>query len=1027
MSYKPSELLTHLKKGVAWLEQKKILKSFRISSRVIWNLFLIFISVCFISLFLFGGVAMGYFASLVHKQPILSYDTMKKDIENYSESSTVYFAGNKQLGRLKTDLIRTDVDLKNVSPNYLHALLATEDQLFYEHPGVVPKSVFRALVQELTNQSQVTGGSTITQQLVKNQILTNEVSFERKAKEILLSLRLEKFFNKNQILDAYINVIPFGRNAAGQNIAGVETAAKGIFGVHAKDLNLPQAAFIAGIPKNPFTYTPFLNGGGLKSDISAGVNRAHVVLKHMLDAGYITDAQYEKALTYDYKKHFVKKSDVILSKYPYLMPEVRSRAANILAIQDADAQGYDGNALSTDYDRLNNLKTLNGYMRGNGSRQTIQETCDNAGLDYNTLKKHSDLYQEFYDNAGKQLDRNGYKIYTTVDKNVYDNMQKAANSYQNYEPDKVFTYKDAKTGEKKSITLPMELGAVLIQNDTGAIIGFVGGRENKMAYSQVNHALDAHRQNGSTMKPLLDYGPAIENGLISPGTVLADLPTKYPGGYTPHNYGAEGDGLFHGFETARTALAASHNLPAIQTYWMNQHAFQPLDYLKKMGFSSLVYPDNGPLPVAIGGLTLGTTVEENTNAYATFANSGQFVDAYMIEKIVDKNDKVVYQHQSKPVNVFTPQTSYMVIDMLRDVINKGTAAGLKGMLKFHSDLYGKTGTTQDWHDSWLVAGNPNMTLGVWNGFDQQGVTINGTSHKIELNHYTYHQHNAQIWAALANAAYDAKPSLMAPKNQFKMPQGVVRTSFCGLTNGPVTDSCKNAGMVSTDLVNVKFKPSNSSNNAFTNGQYVVINGKKFEALPSTPSAFTQAGTLLSGDFIKTHFPYLEWDKIKANPLKSALSVSPFKPNGSAPSSVSASLSGSMLSWTKSGSNDVVGYRIYQADNGSTHFHVIKEVMSDTRSISVTPDPKAYYVTAVDISGKESSPSQKVNAGNWNPTPPVPSTPTDNGGNGGGTPPNSTPATGNGSTDSNQNQSGSGTNQGTTTGQSVKPPDQKTTH
>ncbi|HET6872225.1 MAG TPA: transglycosylase domain-containing protein, partial [Sporolactobacillaceae bacterium] len=693
MSYKPSELLTLLKKGLVWLEQKKVLKSFRISSHVIWNLFLIFISVSFISLFLFGGVAMGYFASLVHKQPVLSYDTMKKDIDDYSESSTIYFAGNKQLGKLKTDLIRTDVDLKNVSPNYIHALLATEDQLFYQHPGVVPKSVFRALVQELTNQPQVTGGSTITQQLVKNQILTNEVSFERKAKEILLSLRLEKFFNKDQILNAYINVIPFGRNAAGQNIAGVETAAKGIFGVKAKDLNLPQAAFIAGIPKNPFTYTPFLNSGGVKSDISAGVNRAHVVLKHMHDAGYITEDQYKKALTYDYKKHFVKKSDVILSKYPYLMPEVRQRATKIIAIQDANAQGYDGNTLSNDYDSLSNLETYTAYERNRGSNLTIQEACKRQGLDYDTLKKHSDLYQEFYDNASKQLDRNGYKIYTTIDKTVYDNMQKAANSYKNYEADKVFTYKDPKTGEKKTITLPMELGAVLIQNNTGAIIGFVGGRENKMQYSQVNHALDSRRQNGSTMKPLLDYGPAIENGLLSPGTILADLPTKYPGNYTPHNYGAEGDGRFHGFETARWALAESHNLPAIQTYWMNRQAFEPLNYLKKMGFSSLIYPDKGPLPVAIGGLTLGATVEEDTNAYATFANGGEFVEGYMIQKIVDKNGKVVYQHQAKPVKVFSPQTSYMVIDMLRDVINKGTAAGLKSMLNFRSDLYGKTGTT----------------------------------------------------------------------------------------------------------------------------------------------------------------------------------------------------------------------------------------------------------------------------------------------------------------------------------------------
>ncbi|WEG13871.1 transglycosylase domain-containing protein [Pullulanibacillus sp. KACC 23026] len=965
MSFKPSDLLAKLNKGIAWLEQKKVLKSFRVSGKVIWNLFLILISLGFISIFFFGGVAAGYFASLVHKQPILSYADMKKDINNYSETSTVYFDGNIQLGKLKTDLLRTPVQLKDVSSNYIDALLATEDELFYQHQGVVPKSVIRATFQELTNQPIVTGGSTITQQLVKNQILTNEVSFDRKAKEILLALRLDRFFSKNEILDAYINVIPFGRNAAGQNIAGVQTAAKGIFGVDAKDLNLPQAAFIAGIPKNPFAYTPFLNGGGVKSDISAGVNRAHDVLKNMLNAGYINQDQYNQAINYDYEKHFVKKTDPVVSKYPYLMPEVRSEAAKQLAIVNANNQGYNGTTLSNDYDTLSKLKTLNSYPAY--SKLTIQEICKKQGVDYTTLKKNSDLYQEFYDNAGKQLDQNGYKIYTTINKQIYDKMQKTATSYNGYESDKVFTYTDAKTGEKKTLTFPMELGAVLIKNDTGAIVSFVGGRQNKMEFSQINHALDAKRQNGSTMKPLLDYGPAIENGILSPGTILADLPTTYPGNYSPHNYGSEGDGLFHGFETARYALAESHNLPAIQTYWENLQHFQPLNYLQKMGFTNLVYPDNGPLPVAIGGLTLGTTVEQDTNAYATFANDGNFVGAYMIKKIVDKNGKTVYQHKTTSTKVFSPQTSYMVIDMLRDVINKGTAAGLKSLLNFNSDLYGKTGTTQNWDDSWLVAGNPSMTLGVWNGYDQQQVTINGKVHKLELDPYTYHEHNTQIWADLANDAYSVEPSLMAPKQSFSKPSGVVTETFCGLTNGPASSDCKAAGMQSTDLINTKFQPS-GKDTAFERGNYVIINGKEYPALSSTPSQFTKSGVLLSESFIKSHLPYIQWNEVSNNPLKNTIQVAEFNADNQSPSKPSSvGYSSGKLTWSKSPSNDVVGYRVYEASNGTNDFKKISEVMSDTLSISVSQSAAAYYVTAVDITGKESAPSDQIMVGEYSPT------------------------------------------------------------
>ena len=136
----------------------------------------------------------------------------------------------------------------------IEAVIATEDQLFYEHNGVVPKAIVRAIYQEVSNSDTKTGGSTLTQQLIKNQILTNEVSFDRKAKEILLAMRLENFFDKEEIMEAYLNIIPYGRDASGKNIAGIQTASKGVFNVEAEDLNLPQAAFLAGIPQNPFAY-----------------------------------------------------------------------------------------------------------------------------------------------------------------------------------------------------------------------------------------------------------------------------------------------------------------------------------------------------------------------------------------------------------------------------------------------------------------------------------------------------------------------------------------------------------------------------------------------------------------------------------------------------------------------------------------------------------------------------------------------------------------------------------------------------
>src|SRR5690625_6590696 len=161
-----------------------------------------------------GGVGAGYFASLVKDEPIRSYEDMRKDIYNYEETSKLYFANNKYIGDIRSDLHREEIELEDVSELVIQAVLATEDQLFYEHNGIVPKAIVRALYQEVANSDARTGGSTLTQQLIKNQILTNEVSFERKAKEILLAMRLENFFEKDEILEAYLNIISYGREAS---------------------------------------------------------------------------------------------------------------------------------------------------------------------------------------------------------------------------------------------------------------------------------------------------------------------------------------------------------------------------------------------------------------------------------------------------------------------------------------------------------------------------------------------------------------------------------------------------------------------------------------------------------------------------------------------------------------------------------------------------------------------------------------------------------------------------------------------
>ncbi|WP_010678445.1 transglycosylase domain-containing protein [Bacillus timonensis] len=917
-----------MNKVVRAIAGKKARKGVRVTYGVVWNLFLIFFIVAILGFGFAGGAGAGYFASLVKDEPIRSYDSLKKDIYNYEENTEVYFANEVYLGQLRSDLQREEVALKDISQYVKDAVIATEDQYFYKHDGVVPKSILRAIVQDVTNSPIQTGGSTLTQQLIKNQILSNEVSFDRKAKEILIALRLEKFFDKDEILEAYLNIVPYGRNSSGRNIAGVQTAAKGIFGVDAKDLNLPQAAYIAGIPQNPYTYTPFLNQGGkVKENLEPGINRMKTVLERMLTGGFITQKQYEEALAYDIRANLVPPKSEPTEKYPWLINEVEKRATDILMRKLAKEDGY--------------------------------EEKD--------LEENKDLRIHYHEIADRNLRQNGYKVYTTIDKEVHDVLQEATKNFQYFGPDRKETKKNLETNEDVVVMEPEELGSVLIENQTGKIIGFVAGRDFER--EQTNHAMGSVRPNGSTMKPLLDYAPAMELGLTQPGSVIADVKFSY-GKYTPQNVGGKYD--FDGLMSARRALQISKNIPAIKTY-LKAFDQRPITFLEKMGFTSLDERDYSAPSLAIGGMTYGVSVEENVNAFATFANEGKFIDAYMIEKIVTNDGDVVFEHESKPVDVFSPQTAYLTIDMMRDVINGGTASSLKGYLKFNADWAGKTGTTNYYEDIWFVATNPNVTFGTWMGYD--------TPKSVEKTYkgLNYSRRNILLWSQLMNAVYDVKPDLVKPKENFKMPGGIVSRSYCGISGLLPSDLCREAGLVQSDIFNAKYVPTKVDDN-LVKGKYIEVNGKAYRVPASAPQEFVQQGIMIKKEFLEEHglkdSSAIE-QLLPNNNRWSKLVItesSELKDNGSVPSQVKgASISSGTLKWAKHEHNDVIGYRIYAAANFTTDFKKIGSVPATKNlQFKVGNAAAAYYITAVDVTGKETplANSVLIKSGDYKPEPEV---------------------------------------------------------
>lgn len=907
------ELKQKWEKFVHFLNEKRIIRTARITYNVTWNMFLIVTVLAVLGGVFAAGVGAGFFASLVKDEPVRAFSAMREDIYNYEETSTVYFDDNQYMGKLQSDLDRQEIRLKDVSPFVVKAVISTEDQYFYEHDGVVPKAILRAMYEEFSGAAIVTGGSTLTQQLIKNQILTNEVSFDRKAKEILLAMRLEKFFEKDEILEAYLNIVPFGRNSSGRNIAGIQAAAEGIFGVDASKLNLAQSAYIAGLPKNPFVYTPFNNGGEPKEDISAGLRRMNTVLSRMLSAGEITQAEYDEAMKYDIKKNLTTKKQSSFEKYPFLTVEVQRRTVEVLTKLEAEKDGK----------KLEDL--------------TPEEL------------------KEYQDNARTQVRQKGIKIHTTINQKIYDEMQQVVKNDGLFGPDNQYVYNSNGQRIKLEKPEPEEVGATLIDNKTGKIISFVGGRDFNR--EQTNHAMRAPRQNGSTMKPLLAYSYAVETGKVQPGTIVPDTPINI-NGWKPNNYDMDFDGLV----SVRHSLKKSRNIPAIRSYQRVDHT-KATEKLIQMGVTSLTKGDRTNNAMALGALGVGITVEENVNAFSTFANNGKFLDAYMIDRIETNDGEIIYQHKSEPKQVFSPQTSYLMIDMMRDVLSSGTAAGVPRKLAFQSDWAGKTGTTNEDKDSWFVASNPNVTFGVWIGYDTPADLSGNTG-----------QRNQTIWAQLINAAHKHAPQLVDPEQRFAMPSGIVRREICGISGKLPSDLCRSAGLVTTDLFNAKFTPK-EVDDTLTRGRYVLVGDAKYKALPTTPEEFTKEGVLIKEEFLKElGLETLNKLTQKIDLLNNIVPEKELKENGKAPSPVAGTkMSDGVLTWSAHGENDVIGYRIYHSTDG-TSFKKIGSVTADKTSAKVTNG--VVYVTAVDIAGNESAAQTKVQVGEKKPpaepgTPPPP--------------------------------------------------------
>lgn len=499
------------------------------------------------------------------------------------------------------------------------------------------------------------------------------------------------------------------------------------------------------------------------------VDRERRILGEMDKEGMITDSQYRAALKFNMKKDLKNAPNTSSGKYPYIM--------------------------------IDNIEPI------------VAKDLVDAGV-YDNIEE-----------AKEALPTAGYKIYTSIDLSLQNDVDKVLynNSYFG-NTDLPVPGTNGKQMDK------YEAGATLIDNQTGGILAIGGGR----GYDQDNYDhSDIARQTGSSIKPLVDYGPAIDLHKMTAGTIIDDLPINVAG-YKPQN----DDGLSHGLVTVRTALTDSMNVPAVKVLQQITPEVGT-SYLPKMGISTssrtilsnrptLVDSDLHQLATAIGGFSHGLTVQQMTSAYTTFPNQGVWRQSYLVGRIADPNGNTVFQFKQKVNTVFSPQTAYIMTDLLHDVVYKGTGYAVGSHFPGQY-ISGKTGTTDNLTDGWFVGYTQKYTLGMWMGYnDDQPIPgpISGPVYNLKF----------KLWNAIMDPILQQDPAT-AP---FPEPSGITTEAICSKSGLLPTSLCKQDGDVYKELFITGTQPTKTCT-THVQVQYVVIGGKKYLATTNTPANEIRTG------------------------------------------------------------------------------------------------------------------------------------------------------------------------------------------
>lgn len=651
---------------------------------------------------------------------------------------------------------RTRANLKELPPHLIDALIATEDKNFRKHWGVDVLRFIRAMIKNIVTFQMREGASTITQQLSRNlyDLKVERKKFHdkitRKFREFITAFQIESNYTKDEILEMYLNITYYGRSAY-----GISAASQIYFGKIPADLTISEAALLVGLLKGPGRYDPVNNP-------ERAVNRRNTVIEQMLKYDYLTETEAEKAKADELQIRSAN-SEGITGVAPHFVEYIRQQL-----MQKSETYGFD-----IYRDGLNIYTTLDSRMQRYANR---------------AVEEHLKDYQPNFTKAWN-WSRNKDVLEIAISQTIRtsDVYRKAKTKAEKESIAKSLRQNSAFIDSVKKSSTQIEIGFVAIDHRAGGIVAMVGGSNFRNFKYGLNHITQIQRQPGSTFKPFV-YTVAIDNG-YPPSYEILNQPVTLVmvdgSRWTPQNF----DGTFGGKNTIREGLKFSINLLAVRAIMEIAPVQQVIEYANRMGIKSKLPPYES--------LSMGTgevSPLEITAAFSVFPNDGVYVQPFSIIRIEDKDGNIIEENQPERREVLSKETAYIITSMLEEAVNSGTGTRVRSY--FNLPAAGKTGTTQEYADAWFIGFTPQLTAGVWVGFDNKSVhftSADGQGGRAA----------APIWGRFMGYVYEDK-SIAMPVEFFQQPEGIVRELICSDSKGLATEFCPSTY---EEIFNKKYLPA----------------------------------------------------------------------------------------------------------------------------------------------------------------------------------------------------------------------------